>query len=295
MSKKVDVRRLAMQFRSTAASPVGGITITGFAIRQTVALVRPRVFGQYALVYILAGSGTYSDANGWEQRLEAGDCVLVFPELRHIYGPTPGTSWSTTFLCFQGAVFDLWREKGLLNSSHPVFHLEPVDEWSHRIESVLGASRQIGFLPPLVETCHLLELLAAILTGEGRPQFHQEDRQWVDRACALIEAELGRTPDWEKIASQFGLAPEGFRKRFARLAGHSPARYRMGRLIDRACELMCEGRFRDFEIAERLGFCDEFYFSRRFKEITGKSPGTFRKNLSLQGHESKPPDFRTQK
>jgi len=56
----------------------------------------------------------------------------------------------------------------------------------------------------------------------------------------------------------------------------------MGRLIDRACELMCESRFTDSEIAERLGFCDEFYFSRRFKEITGKSPRMFRKNLAMQ-------------
>lgn len=280
MAKNPGVQRLAMQFRSVA-SPLGGLTITGFAVRQTVSVDQPRIFGQYALVYVLAGAGTYSDANGWEQRLEPGDLIVVFPELQHLYGPAPGTGWVTTFLCFQGPVFDLWREKGLLDSRHPVLHLEPVDHWSHRMESVLGASRQIGFLPPLVETCRLLELLAAILTGEGRGQ-SQADRQWVERACGLIEAGLEHTQDWKKIARSFGLTTEGFRKRFTRLTGHAPARYRMGRLIDRACELMYEGGIADFEIAERLGFCDAFYFSRRFKEITGKSPRVFRKSLALQ-------------
>jgi AraC-like DNA-binding protein len=33
-------------------------------------------------------------------------------------------------------------------------------------------------------------------------------------------------------------------------------------------------------LIEVLGFCDEFYFSRRFREITGKSPSEFRAILS---------------
>jgi AraC-like DNA-binding protein len=280
MPEKPAVQRLGMQLRSASTS-LGGITIVGLGVRQTVALGGPRIFGQYALVYILAGAGAYSDANGWQQPLQPGDLILVFPELKHTYGPLPGTTWVTTFLCFQGPVFDLWREKGILDSRHPVLRLQPVDEWSRRIESVLGAARQIGFFPPLVETCRLLELLGVIITGAGRAQSRQ-DRLWVEQACGLIEAGLVGAPDWEKIAAQFGLTPEGFRKRFARLSGYSPARYRMGRLIDRACELMCESRLADFEIAGRLGFCDEFYFSRRFKQITGKSPRQFRQSLPLQ-------------
>jgi AraC-like DNA-binding protein len=32
-------------------------------------------------------------------------------------------------------------------------------------------------------------------------------------------------------------------------------------------------------IAEELGFCDEFHFSRRFKQIAGVSPAVYRKRL----------------
>jgi AraC-like DNA-binding protein len=72
---------------------------------------------------------------------------------------------------------------------------------------------------------------------------------------------------------------DGFRKRFTRATGLPPARYRGTRLIDRACELMQQGALTDRQIAEQLGFCDEFYFSRRFKQVTGRRPRQFRASL----------------
>jgi AraC-like DNA-binding protein len=75
------------------------------------------------------------------------------------------------------------------------------------------------------------------------------------------------------------MSAETFRKKFARLAGTPPWRYRMTQVIERACRLVHEGRLTNKEIAERLGFNDEFHFSRRFKQITGRSPREFRKLL----------------
>lgn len=284
---KNPVRRTPMQFRHAAGSALGEITVTGFGVRQRQALLKPRVFGQYALVYVLQGQGTYRDAQGWEQELRAGDLVFVFPELSHLYNPRPGTEWVCSFLCFQGPVFDLFRQQGVWEDGRPVIHLEPVDEWSRRLEAVLGPSRQLGALPALAEVGRLLELLTLILSEEGPTPLQQEDRRWAARACSLLEARLTEKPDWEGLAQAFGLTVEGFRKRFARLVGQPAARYRMGRLIDRACELICEGRHSDSQIAEMLGFCDEFYFSRRFKEITGKSPRAFRQSFALRATRSR--------
>lgn len=272
-------KRRAIQFRHSANFSLGGITIAGIGVRQTVAVAKPRVFGQYALVYILEGRGRYNDAYGWQQDLRSGDFILVFPELSHLYNPNPGTSWVTSFLCFQGPIFDLLRESGVLNPRRPVLHLEPVNEWSRHIESVLGASRKAGQLPSLIETARLIELLAMALSDPGRVPREEEDRRWAQRACSVLEARLNEAAAWRKIARQFGLNEDAFRKRFARLVGQPPARYRSRVRIDRACEMMVETRLTDSQIAECLGFCDEFYFSRRFKEITGKSPQAFRRSL----------------
>lgn len=264
-----------MRFSNAADSPLGRLTLVGIGVSQTNSLKQPRVFGQYAIVYVLQGRGTYSDASGWEQAIEPGDLIIVFPALRHIYNPLPGTNWVTSFLCFQGPAFDLWQTSGLLDTRRPVYHLEPVDEWSRRINAVFVPSQR----RPLLEVCRLQNLLAAIVSGEGRLQVYEEETRWAQRACGILEADLKGSPDWSKVSREFGLSPESFRKRFTRITGQTPARYHMGRRVDHACELMVSGHLTDKQIAEELGFCDEFYFSRRFREITGKSPRRFRDSL----------------
>ncbi len=275
------VARTPMQFRGKPGSTLGGVTVAGFGIRQVRALEAPRMLGQYAIVLVLDGQGAFADGRGWSQPLGPGDMLLLFPDIEHLYNPNEGTTWVTSFLCFWGPVFDLWRVCGALDPARPIFHCEPVDGWSRRLGDVLGPERRIGADPPLVETARLLGLLANLTAGEPGAGLAEEDRRWAERACGVIEATLGEEPDWEATARQFGLTVEGFRKRFVRLIGQPPARYRMGRLIDRACALMAESRWTDRQIADRLGFCDEFYFSRRFKEITGRSPRAFRRGLAL--------------
>jgi AraC-like DNA-binding protein len=274
--------RALLQFRNASSSPLGKLTVAALGIQQTIGVEKPRVFGQHAVVYIQGGEGSYRDARGWEQKLVPGDFIFVFPELEHIYNPTPGTAWRCSFLCFQGPIFDLWQESGVLNPGTPVLHREPIDVWSRKLGDVLGPSRALGSQPPLVEIGRLQEFLSAILTDPGDALLADEDRRWMERATERLETAIESKPDWAEIAKEFGLGAEGFRKRFTRLAGHPPARYRAGRLIDRACAMMCETRLTDQQIAERLGFCDEFYFSRKFKEITGKSPRAFRRGLSLR-------------
>jgi AraC-like DNA-binding protein len=270
-----------LHFQNAAASPLGRITQAGFGVRQSVGVAEPRILGQFAVVYLVDGSGKYADANGIRKNVGPGDLMLIFPDVAHIYNPLPRTQWVTSFLCFQGAVFDLWRAQGLLSPRKPVHHAEPVAVWSRRIEAVVEASRDAGSATSLLGICRLQELLAEVVTGAGRTEIYQEDRQWLERASGLIEANLAESMNWDALAQQVGLSAESFRKRFTRLAGQPPARYRMGRLIDRACELMQNRSLKDREIAESLGFCDEFYFSRRFKAITGQSPRQFRLNSLL--------------
>lgn len=282
MSRRHPAKTQELHFQNAAASPLGRITLAGLGIRQTQSVPEPRIFGQFAIVYFVDGRGKYADANGIRKNIEAGDMIIVFPDIAHVYNPLPGTQWVTTFLCFHGPVFDLWRRQRLLNPRKPVHHAEPVAIWNRRIESVVDPSRQPGSMPSLLEICRLQQLLAEVIAGAGRSTVYQDNLQWLDRVSGLIEANLASPVDWKNMAHQVGLSAESFRKRFTRLAGQPPARYRMGRLMDRACELMQNRSLKDRQIAESLGFCDEFYFSRRFKSITGQSPRQFRlKSLSI--------------
>lgn len=271
--------RLLVQ--NEAHSPIGRIWQAGL-LRNSLGVpeVPMRVLGRYALVYIVAGSGRYKDASGLSQPIIAGDFLLLFPSLGHSYGPGPREHWSEIWFIFEGPLFELWEKTGLLNSSSPVHHAEPIHFWFSRLKSTLeNADRSGASYSSLIEIGKFQLVLLEMLSWNNRVDSFGERWKWLGKACALLEADLAREVILEDLARQLGVSYETFRKRFAEKIGVSPARYRAERIIDKACELMYGGGLTDKEIAGRLGFCDEFHFSKRFKEIRRVSPSQFRRHL----------------
>jgi len=240
-----------------------------------------RVLGSYAVVYVLNGGGQYQDVNGVDRAIEQGDLIMLFPELAHRYGPTDDRKWSEFYVMFEGPIFDLWRECRLLNQDEPVQHLEPIPYWVKRFESAVGNPRKAGDADPLTGVCRFQQVLADIFLHLNEARIGSEDREWLERVyAALDETTLaGDSVDWEEISEQFDMSYENFRKKFARLAGVPPAKYRMRRVMERASELMHQSRLTLKEIAAQCGFCNEFHFSRRFKQLVGLSPREFRRQL----------------
>lgn len=260
-------------FRNDVATPLGRLAFGGYAHkRDRSEMKKMRVLGSYALVYLLAGGGHYRDVNGFSQAVRAGDSMLVFPELAHRYGPTLGEKWSEIYVVFDGPAFDLWRAQGVLNPSKPVAHHAPVAHWRARLESVLAIS-------------HTAESVAAflnLLTQMLAPQMESVEKEelWLARARRMMEENLSAPLDLKLMAREVGMSQESFRKRFNVQTGVPPARYRAQKRIEAAQVLLLQTNLTLRAVADSLGFADEFHFSRRFKQLTGKTPRAFRHDLS---------------
>lgn len=268
-----------MTFSHAATSALGRVTEVG-AIVDSRGPDGWRRLGRYALVYTLAGRARFRDRSGLMCELVPGDALLLFPDVEHAYGPTPGERWSEVYLIFEGPVFDLWRSSGVIDPNDPVRHARPVARWLERIEEVADEPRHASVAGTLAEVCRLQGLLAELWGHPGGTSPRAEN-DGIAAACALLEADHDRTVELPALARSLGMSYETFRKTFARQVGLPPARYRLARQIDRACALMRRGDLADKEIAAKLGFCDEFHFSRRFKQVTGLSPSAFRRAQSI--------------
>ena len=178
-------------------------------------------------------------------------------------------------------MFDLWRESGLMSASRPVIHLEPAAYWSSCLEAFVRAGRPITAMEGVLEICRYLQLLTEMLAAGAVERTARGP--WLARACDLLGADLELRVDLESIARQLDVSHESFRKLFQKGIGMSPARFRAGRVIDAACVMMQHEQVGNKEIARRLGFSDEYHFSRRFKQIVGLSPREFRQRLPRSG------------
>ncbi|MFA7345534.1 MAG: AraC family transcriptional regulator [Terrimicrobiaceae bacterium] len=281
MARPTETRIL---FQNAAATPLGSIRLAGL-IKQSHGRDQgtQRRLGSFALVYSLSGGCTYWDEQNGRRNIRAGDLIILFPEIAHRYGVGARGQWDEFFIMFDGPVFDLWRNKGYLDPRNPVRHLEPVSYWLRRFEACMKTGAFIGKSAALRQVCNLQMLLAEILGVESQTTGRPAKPAWLDRACSLLNDGSMEPVLSHKLARSLGLSAETFRKKFTQIMGMPPSRYRVARTIDRACSLIVENQLSGKEIARQLGFSDEYHFSKRFKQVTGLSPSTFRRQLAA-GH-----------
>jgi AraC-like DNA-binding protein len=265
-------------YNDGAGSALGQLIVAGI-VRDSPgrAPKKPaRKLDHYGLVYVTNGGGTFEDVYGFSHQIVPGDLLFLFPQVGHTYGPGRTDFWNEIFIIFEGPVFDLWREKELLTPDRPVIHLQPVDYWASRFKTTAWSVTQPGPEYALVRLCILQQLIADILVYDQQQGYDQIDHEWLSKAKTLLQETLHTKADFWAIASNMGMSYDGFRKRFTRDAGVSPAKYHTLRRMDRACDLLLHDSLAVKEIALQLGFVDEYHFSKRFKQVIGVSPTGFR-------------------
>ncbi|TJY39752.1 AraC family transcriptional regulator [Cohnella pontilimi] len=91
-----------------------------------------------------------------------------------------------------------------------------------------------------------------------------------------IRQHAGTSHRVDDLAARAGLSPRYFAIKFKELIGMSVQTYMIRTRIERAQHLLTHGGMNVTEVADALGYRDIFFFSRQFKQYTGKSPSEIR-------------------
>jgi AraC-like DNA-binding protein len=120
------------------------------------------------------------------------------------------------------------------------------------------------------ELC-LEQLVALIWEAVQHPGRSVADAP-VDEIARQLRQDPGR--DWTvaEMASRALLSRAQFTRRFVAQFGMSPAQYLIQARIDRAHQLLTESGMTVTETAAALGYTDVPYFSRQYKQRTGRTP-----------------------
>ena len=106
---------------------------------------------------------------------------------------------------------------------------------------------------------------------------HSQLEKAIQKACLIIRDNASKNLNMEKLADEVMVNYSLFRKAFKKYTGLSPMQYHTSLRLKQAIHLLCNTSYSVKEISFNLGFCSVFYFSKLFKEKTGRTPSEFRK------------------
>ncbi|SHJ22466.1 AraC-type DNA-binding protein [Rubritalea squalenifaciens DSM 18772] len=249
---------------------IGGVSVAGKVYKKdSGAMVHMRYLGSYAVLYVMDGGGWYEDERGYRSKVSKGDVLIIHPDVGHRYGPAPGQHWHELYLVFQGPIFDLWRDAGYLKSGLWKGESQVMEEWGKELEEYLKmyAMNQAH----LVSALQLMIAKLSSITYSGTKKIRRD--HWSTLAMKQL---AGSDRDLHEIAGELGMSYEHFRKSFKKEVGLSPLQYRNKQLAIRAYHLIVGSEDSVKEIARKLGFYDDAYFSKFFKKYYGVAPNEVR-------------------
>lgn len=260
---------------------MGTIELAG--ILQNIEGISPsrmRILRRFAFILMVEGRGYYQDARGTQAAWGPGDVVVVFPELAHAYGPEKDTGWTQLYFVASGPQFDLWHSQNLLSEERPVLKLGSAEYWKQRLSDAVKGESLHTAGGPLRAMGRFIQVITEMLAADSEGQVRPGRDAWLEKSLHLLgDRTAGGWPSPQDVARQIGLNYENFRKRFAQVMGESPGHYQKRRRLEWASAAIYQGEQSLKQIADELGFCDVFHFSKAFKQEMGLTPSDYRKRV----------------
>lgn len=136
----------------------------------------------------------------------------------------------------------------------------------------------------------LYELLSHALTvAQPRPPHLRTYTPLTKDALAYIDTHLCASLTIHEIANALFVSQNLLQKQFREDLNKPIGQYVDDRLMARAEQYLLRETESIKEISDRLGFCDQFYFSRKFTQTHGISPLRFRQSHGGSASQSKEP------
>lgn len=269
-----------MVFRPNTPAPVPGQLVTGhFREGPRYASYREHGTRDWLIVHTLDGHGRFGHAGG-DYLTRPGDLVMLEPGTPHDYGTAEGaSSWELLWAHFIPLPHWLdwlgWPDVApglplLATGGH-----EFAPRIARRFRDVVRLNASSSRLREALALNALEEVLLWCDQLNPRTRSIGVDAR-IRRALELIHDRFAQPLSVAAMARHCGLSPSRFTHLFQHETNATPQRYLELRRLGRARELLQFTQAPIAEIARQVGYDNPFYFTARFKRLTGESPRTWR-------------------
>ncbi|MFA6714032.1 MAG: AraC family transcriptional regulator [Victivallales bacterium] len=252
---------------------IGG-GVEGITAPDSFLRCRPRYFEFYSISHMHQGAGRLWLEPERECDIKVGQGIIICPGTLNRYGGINGKPYVEDALQFCGPVVDMMRKAGIIRDG--VFDFGE----GRRLLPIIKLLRDPAADSQINANIALQKLLIDIYNESRRLTTSGPDSA-VDRLIATVKEQTGRWWTVDEMAEFCNLSDDQFRRLFFRRTGMLPKIYIDRLKIQKASELLTSRRLKVTEIAQLLGYVDQYHFSRRFKKLTGMSPRHYRQAFSL--------------
>jgi len=241
-----------------------------------------RALQEYQLNYITEGEGIMETRKA-RYNIRAGSIILLHPNLWHRYKPVRDKGWFEHYIGCRGDMAerliqssDILRDMNVLNIG---FHENILRSFNDIIVETRNER------PGYHQVCSglVMHILGQIISLEKNKNFmYTAVESDIQKACLIIRQSIHKNIIVEKIAKDLNVDYSQFRKAFKKYTGLSPMQYHMSLRMKQASYLLTNSDLSIKEIASRLGFCSQYYFTKLFKEKMKKTPSRYRESSGLR-------------
>lgn len=243
---------------------------------------RPSGCHDWLLIYTVRGHGLFSYSDETFQT-QAHDVVLISPNTPHRYeAPSTTNRWELLWTHFlprpEWRAWLKWqapaRGWGRLRVTDRTCRKQILARFKETVGLTLGYRHHrealaLNSLEAVLLCCH------EQVVAERGQALDPRITDVLDYVCR----QLDQTLSVQDLAQQCHLSPSRFAHLFREQMEMTPQQFVERQRIERARELLEHTGYTVAEIAHEVGFESAFYFSRRFKHISGVSPSAFRRQV----------------
>lgn len=238
--------------------------------------------GDHLLWCVLDGIGRL-ELDGRVKELTPGSCAVFAPGDAPTAGHDPKRRLLVFGMHFEPGTREGRPGEGRAVDGRPAWRtadVVPTTRWGEVQDRVLLSAlakaadaayrRHDAMGARQAELC--LEQLLATVWEAAHDTGRAVGDQAVDDVAQAIRQDPGREWSVAEMAQHAALSRAQFTRRFVARQGRPPAQFLIQARIDRAHQLLAESGMTVTQTAAALGYTDVPYFSRQYKQRTGRSP-----------------------
>lgn len=233
------------------------------------------------LYYIIAGKGTFSSNRHYKVNLSQGDLFLVPRNQTCFFKADESEPWEYIWLGLAGGDTDKILHASNLPNKNFLRQIQKTNFYSIFTELYAELNKKKTFLNNLKITSLTYQLFYFLIkefpdhppvrktpkNDQYQIAINYLQKNYTDPSCNIV-----------KLCNRLGVSRSFLYSLFRKNTKISPQKYLMQLRMEDAKKQLQNTNFTLKKIAHKVGYGDEFTFSKAFKHYSGVSPNVFRGN-----------------